>query len=137
MECLALLLFLNDPVAAAQLTLSWADAAGATQYLVEREDISLGLFVEIARVGADATSYADTAVLLGVTYCYRLRAAGPSGYSDYSNVACGAAAASGGSFLDDFSRPDASELGNGWTTVAGTLMIRSGQARNAAVRTMH
>jgi hypothetical protein len=106
-ECLVLLLVLHDPVAAAQLTLTWADAVGATQYLVEREDISLGLFAEIARIGADATSYADTAVLPSITYCYRLRAASAAGYSDYSNVACGAAAAGVG-FFDDFSRPDAS-----------------------------
>src|SRR5580765_4199668 len=90
-------------VTAAQLTLTWVEAVGATQYLVERENISLGLFAEIARIGADATSYADTAVLHGITYCYRLRAAGAAGYSDYSNVACGAAAAGVGSFFDDFS----------------------------------
>jgi hypothetical protein len=131
------LVVLHDTMAAAQLTLTWADAVGATQYLVERADITLGLFVEIARVGADATSYTDTAVPTGVTYCYRLRSAGAAGYSDYSGVACGAAAAGGGSFFDDFSRPDATALGNGWTTVAGTLMIQSGQARNAKVRTMH
>jgi hypothetical protein len=136
-ECLALLLVLHAPVAAAQLTLTWASAVGAAQYLVEREDISLGLFAEIARLGADATSYADTAVLAGNTYCYRLRAAAAAGYSDYSNVACGAAAAGVGSFFDDFSRPDARVLGNGWTTVAGTLMIQSGQARSAQVRMMH
>jgi hypothetical protein len=136
-ECLVLLLVLHDPVGAAQLTLTWAGVAGATQYLVEREDISLGLFAEIARVGADATSYADTAVLPGVTYCYRLRTAGVAGFSDYSGVACGAAAAAGGRFFDDFSRPDATALGNGWTTVAGTLMIQSGQARSAQIRMMH
>ena len=104
---------------------------------MEREDLSLGLFVEIARVSADATSYVDTAILPGVTYCYRLRAAGAAGYSDYSNVACGAAAAGGGSFFDDFSRPDATALGNGWTTVAGALRIQSGRARTAQVRMMH
>ena len=136
-NCLLLLFAMHDPVCAAQLTLTWAGAAGATQYLVEREDISLGLFVEIARVGADVTSYTDTAVLSGVTYCYRLRAASAGAYSDYSNVACGAAAAGGGSFLDDFSRADAGALGNGWTTVAGTLTIRSGQAQNAQLRMMH
>ena len=136
-ECLVLLLVLHNPVTAAQLTLTWVEAVGATQYLVERENISLGLFAEIARIGADATSYADTAVLPGITYCYRLRAAGAAGYSDYSNVACGAAAAGVGSFFDDFSRPDASVLGNGWTTVAGTLMLQSGRARSAQVRMMH
>ena len=47
-ECLVLLLVLHDPVAAAQLTLTWADAVGSTQYLVERENISLGLFAELA-----------------------------------------------------------------------------------------
>jgi hypothetical protein len=136
-ECLVLLLVMHEPAAAAQLTLTWAGADGAIEYLVEREDLPLGLFVEIARIGATATSYTDTAVLSGVTYCYRLRAAGAAGYSEYSNVACGAAAGGGGSLFDDFSRPNAAALGNGWTAVAGTLMIQSGQARNAQVKTMH
>ena len=52
-------------------------------------------------------------------------------------MACAAAAGGGGSFFDDFSRPDATALGNGWTTVAGTLRIQSGHARNAQVRMMH
>ena len=39
--------------------------------------------------------------------------------------------------MDDFDRADASVLGNGWITVAGSLMIQGAQARNAPARVMH
>jgi hypothetical protein len=132
----ALLLALSSPVAAAQLTLTWVASDGAAQYVVEREQ-SLGSFTEIARTAAGVVSYVDSNVTAGSTYCYRVRAAGAIGYSDYSNIACGVATGTGGTIIDDFARPDSATLGNGWTTVSGTLMIEMGQARNAKVRTMH
>ena len=122
---------------AAQLTLTWAAADGATEYAIERELLTLGTFAEVGRVAAGTTSYVDTSVLAAITYCYRLRAVSGTVYSDYSNVACGAPAGGGGTFFDDFNRPDATALGNGWTAVAGTLAISSAQARNGPVRSMH
>lgn len=94
------------------------------------------MFAEIARV-ALTPSYIDTAVLSGATYCYRVRAFNAVAFSDYSNVACSATAASGGTFSDDFNRPDATALGNGWTSVAGSLAIQAHQARSAKARTMN
>jgi hypothetical protein len=43
-----------------------------------------------------------------------------------------------GTLVDGFDRPDsATSLGNGWSTVAGTLGVTSGQASSAASRTLH
>jgi len=134
--CVALLLSLTSAAVASQLTLTWVGSDGATQYVVERE-ASVGAFVEIGRTGAAVASYVDSTVSGRTTYCYRVRAANAAGYSDYSNIACAATAGAPGSFADDFDRPDTSVLGNGWTTVSGTLMIQAGQARNGSVKMMH
>lgn len=48
-----------------------------------------------------------------------------------------ASAGTPGAFTDDFSRPDSSILGNGWTQIAGSLGIQSGQARNGTTKGMH
>jgi hypothetical protein len=133
---LALLFIQSAPAGAAQLTLTWTGTDLATQYLVEREE-SLGSFNEVGGTSAGVVSYVDSSVLGAVTYCYRVRAATGLGYTDYSNIACGAAAAGAGSIVDGFDRPDSSVLGNGWTTVSGTLTIQSGQVRNGAARMMH
>jgi hypothetical protein len=53
---------------------------------------STGTFTEIATTGATVTTYTDSAVSDGTTYCYRVRAYNPTAYSDYSNTACGATA---------------------------------------------
>lgn len=43
----------------------------------------------------------------------------------------------GGTFADGFNRPDATVLANGWSQVAGSLGIQSGEARSKATRMMH
>src|SRR5262245_5308610 len=80
LKCLALILLLFDTAMAAQLTLTWLGTDGAAEYAVERELASLGTFAQIARV-VGATSYVDSGVLAGLTYCYRVRAASTAGYS--------------------------------------------------------
>jgi len=51
-----------------------------------------GSFTEIATTGPGVTAYTDGGLADGTTYCYRVQAFNASGYSDYSNVACGMAA---------------------------------------------
>jgi hypothetical protein len=63
--------------------------------------------------------------------------ASAAGYTDSDNAVYTVISGSGGSFTDSFTRADSSTLGNGWLQVAGTLMVQSGQAANALVRTMH
>ena len=43
----------------------------------------------------------------------------------------------GGSFTDDFNRPNASILGNGWSKVGGTLSIQSNQVVTGTARSTH
>ena len=57
----------------------------------------------------------------------------------YSVSAGGGGSGGGGAtFTDNFDRPDsAATLGNGWTTVVGTLGLKAGRASSALVRTLH
>jgi hypothetical protein len=49
-----------------------------------------------------------------------------------------AVAGTAGSFSDQFTRPDAPALGNGWAAVgSGVLRVQGNEARNDAIRTLH
>ena len=81
-----------SPVAsdAAQLTLTWTDAANDEDgFKIERDAGPTGTFVQIATVGASVTSYIDSGLASATTYCYRVRAFNFAGDSAYSNQACG------------------------------------------------
>ena len=90
---LALLGFLlfATPTWAAQNVLTWTDNSNnETNFNIERKaDYCPGgvPFVEIAIVGANVTTYTDTAVTEGATYCYRVAASNAVGKSAYSNLA--------------------------------------------------
>src|SRR5215813_244871 len=78
---------------AGQLTQSWVDnSASATGISVERSLGSAGTFTEVATTSDLATSYTDTLLADGTTYCYRVRAFTATAYSAYSNTACGTTA---------------------------------------------
>src|SRR5262249_13988585 len=127
----------SDAALGAQLTLTWVGSADASLYAIERQEFA-GPFFEIARTAAGVVSYIDSMVTDGTMYCYRVRAANAAGFSDYSNLACGTPDIEpSNGFADNFDRPDSDVLGNGWTQIAGVLMIRAGQVQNAPVRTMH
>jgi hypothetical protein len=84
------------PARAAQLALTWTPAAGgADGQEIERRAGRVGPFAVIARTGPGAASYVDTAVVPGVTYCYRVRAVGPTGRSAPTSQACGVGAPAG------------------------------------------
>ena len=90
---LAMMLAWQVDAIAAQLTLTWSDSsADEVGFAIERSLGSGGPFTETARTGLGITAYSDTNVIAGTTYCYRVRAFNDTGYSDYSNVACGMAA---------------------------------------------
>jgi len=79
---------------AAQLTLDWVDNAGGTAgFSVERQAETAGTYAPSATTGPGTTSYLDSAVVAGTTYCYRVKAANAFGESGYSNEACGSPAA--------------------------------------------
>jgi hypothetical protein len=68
-----------------QINVTWAAAAGASRYQVERAGSSAGPYTVVGN--PTANSFADGAVTAGVTYLYRVRAVDSAGnLSTYSNV---------------------------------------------------
>jgi hypothetical protein len=73
----------------AQLTLTWQDnSTNESNFGVERKTGTSGTYAQIALVSANTTSYVDTSVTHGVTYCYRVDAINSTGASAYTNDAC-------------------------------------------------
>jgi Concanavalin A-like lectin/glucanases superfamily/Chitobiase/beta-hexosaminidase C-terminal domain/Family of unknown function (DUF6298)/Putative collagen-binding domain of a collagenase len=72
-----------------QLTLMWQDnSTNESNFRVERKTGTSGTYAQIALVAADTTSYVDTSVTSGGTYCYRVNAINSGGASIYTNEAC-------------------------------------------------
>ena len=60
---------------------------------MERKTGPTGTYAPIATTGTGATTYVDSTVVAGTTYCYRVSASNALGGSGYSNEACGLPAA--------------------------------------------
>ena len=73
----------------AQINLTWADSDATEQgFKVERcTGAGCSDFAQIATVGANVTSYANTGLTASTSYSYRVRAYNSVGDSDYSNTA--------------------------------------------------
>ena len=70
-----------------QINLSWTyNAVDEKGFKIERRT-SAGDFQQIGQVGAGITTYADTGLVPGVTYTYRVRAYNDGGNSEYSKEA--------------------------------------------------
>jgi hypothetical protein len=69
------------------------NTSGTAYFTIERKTEASGTYVPIATTGTAATTYADSAVVAGTTYCYRVKASNAFGDSGYSNDACGSPAA--------------------------------------------
>jgi predicted phage tail protein len=76
-------------VSASRINLTWTDnASNESNYRIERcQGAGCSNFVQIAQVGANVTSRANTGLAAGTTYRYRVRARNSIGNSGYSNVA--------------------------------------------------
>jgi hypothetical protein len=76
-------------VSSSQIDLAWLDnATNESGFRIERcSGTNCTSFVEIATVGANATSYQNTGLLSSTSYSYRVRAVKQSGTSAYSNTA--------------------------------------------------
>ena len=78
---------------AAQLKLDWADnSSNEKGFEIWRKTGTGGTYAQIASQGSNATSFVDTTVTAGVTYCYQVRAYNDAGESAPSNEACATAA---------------------------------------------
>jgi len=83
---------LAETVEAATLRLTWNDnSSNESGFKVERQGANGG-FTQIASVGASVTSYTDSGLTSGQTYCYTVRAFNSAGSSNPSNLACGTTA---------------------------------------------
>ena len=72
-----------------QINLAWVDnATNETGFKIERSpDGAAATFVQIAAVGANVTTYANTGLSANTTYYYRVRSTNTVGDSAYSNTA--------------------------------------------------
>jgi hypothetical protein len=77
------------PVSSTRINLSWADNSGnESGFKVERcKNPNCTNFAQIAQVGANVTTFADTSVTKNTAYNYRVRAFNVTGNSSYSNTA--------------------------------------------------
>ena len=74
---------------AAQLTATWTDNANGTAFFkVERKTGTTGTYTQIGTTPTGVTTYVDSTLATGTTYCYRVRASNSFGDSPYSNEAC-------------------------------------------------
>ncbi|CAA9222878.1 MAG: hypothetical protein AVDCRST_MAG56-538 [uncultured Cytophagales bacterium] len=73
------------PVFFDQVDLSWEDPSGLESgFLLERSRGDNQHYLPIALVGANVTTYQDTALTAGTTYYYRVKAMYPPAHSKYS-----------------------------------------------------
>jgi len=73
----------------AGLTLTWADnSINEEGFKIERKEGQTGTFTQIAMVGPNVTSYSDSGLADGITYCYRVRAYNGADNSAYTNEDC-------------------------------------------------
>ncbi len=86
-----LVLVAAAPVWAASNILTWTDnSTNETAFDIERKaEACTGAlpFAVLASVGVNVTTYTDSAVQEGATYCYRVDASNSAGKSAYSNTA--------------------------------------------------
>ncbi len=76
-------------VSRSQINLAWTDnATNETGFRIERcTGSTCTNFAQIATVGANVTSYANSKLTANTAYRYRIRASNPAGVSDYSSIA--------------------------------------------------
>jgi len=75
--------------AAAGLNLTWDDnSIDEDGFKIERKEGQAGTFSQITTVGANVSSYTDSGLTDGTTYCYQVRAFNAAGDSAYSNEYC-------------------------------------------------
>jgi fibronectin type 3 domain-containing protein len=75
---------------ATRIDMAWKDnSTNETGFKIERKTGVSGAYSQIALLAANLTTWADTTVSAGITYCYRVRAyLTGAGDSAYSNEAC-------------------------------------------------
>ena len=84
----------NDETVLNVITLAWTDSSNNEDgFGIDRKTGTNGTFAQIATVAANVNTYADSGLIAGSTYCYRVNAFNTAGASAYTNEACKAVAA--------------------------------------------
>ena len=79
----------QSQASAGQLQLAWTDNSNnESGFKIDRKLGTTGTFSQIATVGVNVTTYTDTNLTDGATYCYRLAAFNSAGTSAYSAEGC-------------------------------------------------
>jgi hypothetical protein len=74
---------------AGRLRLTWTDRShNENGFQIERKTGRSGAFALIAITAANVSSYTDSTVTPGITYCYRVRAFNRTGFSAYTAEVC-------------------------------------------------
>jgi hypothetical protein len=113
--------FYLTEASAASVGLRWTDTtSNETGFRIERHNGSS--YVQVATVGANVTSYTDSSLNAGSTYCYQVRAFNSAGVSGPSNQACvnvaSTSTSSGGSTSGSTPPPTSTPTSNtGSTTI--------------------
>jgi hypothetical protein len=107
-------------VSASQVELSWQDMSSTeTGFRIERQTATAGVWVQIASVGMNVSSFTDTSLTPGATYSYRVIAFNGSGSAAPSNQASATtSAATPTAPAATFVNSDSSTSGN-WRGVYG------------------
>lgn len=75
-----------QPISKTQINLAWQDnSSNETGFKIERSPNNTTGWAQIATVGANVTTYANTGLSCGTSYFYRVRAYNASDHSSYSN----------------------------------------------------
>lgn len=99
---------------AREIRLAWKDNSDSEQsFDVQRRELPSGTYEQVGTVAKDVETYADTSVVSGTTYCYRVRAANSAGASAWSNEACGtlSTSADAGDLRPDGATGDGASVG--------------------------
>jgi hypothetical protein len=74
------------------LDLGWNDnSSDETGFEIQRRELESTSFTQIATVGANTSTYRDMNLILGKSYCYRIKAFNGNGGSSPTNEACAVA----------------------------------------------
>ena len=87
---IALAIFSQAELNAAQLLLSWTDnSTNEDGFKIERGPATAGPFTQIGTTLSNTASYTDSGLADATTFCYRVRAYNTAGDSGYTNAVCG------------------------------------------------
>ena len=100
-----------------QLQLTWTDnSTNEDGFKIERKTGTTGTYAQIATLGTNVTSYTDSALVDGTTYCFQVRAYNAAGNSPFTPEACGTVTATVQNFMLTVAK---SGTGTGTVTATG------------------